>query len=70
MKEHEMKSQDNLQSALPKYIYLKRYIQANSSATEVALDDMLSKLSLQNVIDLEDILKEFYEQGQQRAYRY
>lgn len=59
----QQNTQDSLQAALPKYVYLKRYIQENSSATDVALDDMLSKLSLQNVIDLEDILKEFCEDG-------
>ena len=43
------------------YSDLKQYVQETSSISDIALDSILSKLDTQNLIDLKEVLREFYE---------
>lgn len=43
------------------YLGLKQYVQETSSISYTALDSILSKLDTQNLIDLKEVLREFYE---------
>lgn len=52
------------------YFDLKQFIQTESSVHFVPLDNLLSKLDLQNLRDLKEILKDFYEEGKYEGYTY
>lgn len=43
------------------YLDLKQYVQETSSISYIALDSVLSKLDTQNLRDLKEVLREFYE---------
>ena len=43
------------------YLDLKQYVQETSSISYIALDSILSKLDTQNLRDLKEVLREFYE---------
>ena len=49
----------------PEYQNLKQYVQENSSISYIPLDSILSKLDKQNLRDLKEIIKEFYEAGKE-----
>lgn len=54
------------------YFDLKQYVQETSNISYIALDSILSKLDTQNLKDLKEVLKEFYEatkQTSEDAYR-
>ena len=56
----------------PDYFDLKQYVQETSSISHVALDSILSKLDTQNLRDLKEVLKDFYEatkETSEDAYR-
>ena len=46
------------------YFDLKQYVQVTSNISYIALDSILSKLDTQNLRDLKQVLKEFYEAGE------
>lgn len=53
------------------YLDLKQYVQETSSISYIALDSILSKLDTQNLRDLKEVLREFYEatkESSQEAY--
>lgn len=47
------------------YSGLKQYVQETSSISHIALDSILSKLETQNLRDLKEVLREFYETGEE-----
>lgn len=46
------------------YFDLKQYVQVTSNISSIALDSILSKLDTKNLRDLKEVLKEFYEAGE------
>ena len=52
------------------YLDLKQYVQETSSISYITLDGILSKLDTQNLRDLKEVLREFYEATKEsEAYR-
>ena len=47
------------------YLDLKQYVQETSSISYITLDGILSKLDTQNLRDLKEIIKDFYEAGKE-----
>ena len=49
----------------PDYSELKQFIEQESTCPYIALDSLLSKLDNQNLRDLKEILKDFFEAGKE-----
>lgn len=49
----------------PDYFDLKQFILQESTCQYIPLDSILSKLDNQNLRDLEEIIKDFYEAGKE-----
>ena len=49
----------------PDYFELKQFILQKSTCQYIPLDSILSKLDNQNLRDLEEIIKDFYEAGKE-----
>lgn len=52
----------------PEYFDLKQLILQESTCHYIPLDSILSKLDNQNLRDLKEIIKEFYEAGQDNGH--
>lgn len=49
----------------PEYFDLKQFIQQESTCQYIPLDSILSKLDNQNLRDLKEVIKDFYEAGKE-----